>query len=130
MRPDRVMTQRCSLHARFLDETTEERDDYGNPVPTVVDIPDVPCFMWQAQNVALRGEGSGLAEIQEESFRVILPATIYGRVAGSTVEIQPDGVDAMTVDGLRYEMHGPPWRVFNPRLRRSTHVEATVRRAA
>lgn len=130
MRPDRVMTQRCTLTLRLVDEDTEERDDQGNPVPEIVTVPDVPCYMEQLRNVTLGGETAGLDQIQEETYLVLLPAVIVRTVDDGEVEVKPDGIDAIEVDGIPYELHGTPSRVYNPRRRRVTHVEATARRAA
>lgn len=129
MNPARLMTQRCTLHVTELTEDGP-RDDYGNVVPVSFDVPDVKCLLQQTQNVSQRGEsGAGLAEVQTESFRVLLPARIVRLVEDVEVEVKPDGIDSITVDGDDYELSGPPWRVHNPRLRRVTHVEATVKRA-
>lgn len=38
--------------------------------------------------------------------------------------------DAITVDGIEYEVIGDPWRARNPRTQTESHVQATVKRSS
>lgn len=106
-----LLTRTCTIeHVR----ATGTPDDYGTPTPEVT-TSDTHCEFQQRQ----RTEDQNLAEIGQETWLLVLPpdtdVTTYDRVV---------------VEGLRYEMVGPPWYVRHPRQEAMSHIEATVRRAA
>lgn len=91
---------------------TGAEDEYGNPTEQTTTTATT-CWLHQTQ----RSEGTVDANTQDETWQLYLPPTV-------TI----DGGDRITVQGVIYELIGPPWRAFNPRLETTTHIEATVRR--
>ena len=107
MDPTPLMTQPATL-AHAADGPP---DIYNDPTTTYTPQA-VRVWMHQTQ----RDEQTVRGQIESETWAVYLPPTITVGPA-----------DRLTVDGVTYELVGPPWRAFHPRLRRVTHIEATVR---
>jgi hypothetical protein len=87
-------------------------DDMGDPTEQTATV-EVRCWLHQEQ----RREETDNRAVHLEEWRLYLPPdtaiTATSRVA---------------VDGVPYELFGPPWPAHNPRLGRVTHIECTVRR--
>lgn len=111
MDPTRLMTQDATVTPRSVTTTDEYNDDVltdGTPYTTI-------CFLWQTQ----RSEDTGRDNIEAETFQASFPPTDD---LAATYKV--------TVDGVAYEIDGPPWAAFNPRLREVTHQEVTLRRVS
>lgn len=54
-------------------------------------------------------------DAQASDFLLILPA-------GTAI----DGGDKVTIEGVEYEVAGPPWAARNPRTQSASHVECRV----
>lgn len=111
MDPTHLMTQ-----SGTLERVTQSGppDEYGNPTDVVVSS-TVACLVQQT----VRDDETGLTNVESETGRLFLPV---GTVA--------DTNDRITIAGVTYQLAGPPWPVWNPRLQATSHIEATVRRAA
>lgn len=112
MNPARLMTRTVTIRHRAVD--VDELDDMGNPTTTETTF-DVPGDLQQTQ----RDEIDANADVQRSRWTLFLAPAAAGRV---------DGSDVAVVDGREYTLDGPPWEAWNPRLRKVTHLEATVRR--
>lgn len=90
-------------------------DEFGDPTAGTISTTVVLGYLFQRT----RGEDTAGRTIQTEELGLILPpeAVVSGN---STAE----------VDGIVYELDGPPWPAFNPRTAEVEHIEATVRRTA
>lgn len=93
--------------------TSGPPDPYGNPTE-VVTTTETPCFMSY-------GPGS---EQEAEAVQVTTPVLFV------PPDVALDGGDRVEVDGETFEVDGPPARHYNPRLKRVTHVQAQMKRAA
>lgn len=93
--------------------TVDGVDVYNDPTTVTADVETVGYL---DQRVRAEDESDG-SQIQEDQWRLMVPAD-------TTVS----GWDAVVVGDVVYEVHGPPWQVWNPRTRRVSHVEATLRR--
>jgi hypothetical protein len=71
------------------------------------------CWLWQTQ----RTEATDNEDTQFEQWSVAFEP-----------DTEIDGSARFTVDGVTYQLYGPPWTVLNPRTRRVSHLEATARR--
>lgn len=112
MDPTRLMTQQATI--THVADVATGADEYNNPTyPT--STATVRCWLHQTQ----RSERTAEADTQIETWRLYLPP-------GTSV----DGPDKVAVDGVTYELDGPPWPAFNPRLHRVTHIECTLRKVA
>lgn len=101
----RLINRPGVLTVRIHDGTP---DDYNNPTVTTTSR-QVLCWYEQAQ----RSERTGLADQQSETHRLFLRS-------GENLT----GWDKLTVDGLEFEVMGPPWKVINPRTQQASHIEA------
>lgn len=93
--------------------TAGDVDVYNDPTSTTADVQTVGYL---DQRLRSEDESDG-AQTQEDRWRLMVPAD-------TTVT----GWDAVVVADVVYEVFGPPWQVWNPRTRRVSHVEATLRR--
>lgn len=117
MDPTRLMTMPATITPRVADGRDELNDVVlaeGDPIV----LPGGPGNgVWIEQN--LRDETRDANNVRSESWRLFaLPSLVLD--AGAKVE----------VDGVEYEVDGPPWRATNPRLRTVSHIEATLRRVS
>lgn len=88
-------------------------DEYGNPTITTSTSSTV-CYLEQVS----RSEQTAGSDTQAESWSLFLPA-------GTAI----DGTDTVAVDGYgTFELDGPPWPVWNPRVGVAHHVECRARR--
>lgn len=105
------------LHLLTKTATIEHRSDgppdaYGTPTDAYTTI-DVLCEFQQRS----RNESVGMAEVGVEQWLLVLPPGT-----------QLTTFDRVTIDGLPYEVDGPPWAVRHPITGEPSHVEATVKR--
>lgn len=101
---DNLLTQTAVITRRTLDGGA---DRYGNPT-TGEATTIIACHLQQSQ----RSESGA---VQAARWNLWLPA--------STVVGAADGV---TVDGVAYELDGPPWLAVHPRTGEVSHIEATL----
>lgn len=83
-------------------------DDYNNPTETTV-ARSVLCWYEQAQ----AAEATANTNRQEETHRLFLRSCE-----------DMTGWDRLAVNGLEFEVIGPPWEAVNPRTRQVSHIEA------
>lgn len=88
-------------------------DSFGDATQTTTSQ-TFRCWMYQTG----RAEDTANADSQFETWSLMLEA------AAANV----NGWDRVTVNGIEYELAGPPWPALNPRTQLTTHVECTVRR--
>lgn len=111
MDPARLMTLPCTVTPMSVTST----DDRGDDVLTAGTPVDTTCWIEQTAS----SEQTAGTHTTDETMRLFLPpATVI------------DADDRVTVEGLTYELTGPPWLAFNPRSRTHTHLEAQIRRVA
>ena len=109
MNPQRLMTLPCTIdHVA----QTGAADVYGDPTETTTTTAST-CWIEQIR----RSDDTLLSSQQSEQWAG------YFRP-----DVVIDGSDRVTVDAATYQVMGPPWRAFNPRLKRVTHIEATLER--
>lgn len=89
-------------------------DDMGDPTD-VETTSTARCWLWQ--NTRHENTANQDSQFEEWSLALDSDATV-------------DGSSRVTVDGVTYQLYGPPWRAHNPRTGLFTHIEATVRRTA
>lgn len=106
-----LLTRPCTL---ILRTDSGERDRHNNPIRDEAEI-ETLCELQQRR----RDEPGDHGELSDTLWDLFLPA---GTIA--------ETIDAINVDGQRFEFVGDPWRVRNPRTKLVSHVEATVRRTA
>lgn len=98
-------------------EDTGMRDEFGDA--TEQTTPAGPFKCWLSQTA--RTEETANADTQAQTWDLYLEAAADGHV---------DGSSRGTVDGVTYELVGPPWPARNARTGRLEYVEATVRKVA
>lgn len=106
-----LMTQTATITTVSLSDTD---DRYGNPEEATT-TSTWPCLVTQLK----RNEEQVDEDVLVDTWRLFLPA-----------DAPLTGYDRVTVDSIEYEMLGPPWPVHSPRLRRTDHIEAQLKRAA
>lgn len=111
MNPVRLMTNTATITHVEVDE--DNPDEYNNPGEATTTTTAL-CELQQTR----RDETHDDSAVQGETWNLYLVPT-------ATI----DGGDRATVDGVTYEVLGPPWRARHPRTGVVTHIEATVRRA-
>ena len=90
-------------------------DEFGDPTEETSTISTLG-YAWQVS----RTDDTANTDLQTEEWRVALPADLAGTV---------DGGDRLSVEGIDFEIFGPPWPARNPRTNRVEHLEATLRRS-
>ena len=111
MDPTHLMTMACTITPMNVSGVDEYNDDVlgaGAPVSAT-------CYL----NQTSRDEQTAGDNTQQQTFAVYLPPTI-------TI----DANDRITVGADTFEVIGPPWKAYNPRDRRVTHIELTARKVA
>lgn len=109
------------MPATITPRVPDGRDEYGD----VIEGNGAPVVLnggrgdgvWIEQS--LRDESRDGNNVRSETWRLFAPPSV-ALDAGAKVE----------VDGVTYEVDGPPWRATNPRQRTVTHIEATLRRVS
>lgn len=87
-------------------------DPYGNPTEVVTTVVS-KCYVSFLPGSEVEGDA-----VQVQTPVLFLPP-----------DAAIDGGDRVSVDGVTYEVDGVPAVHFNPRLRRTTHVQANLKRA-
>ncbi len=90
------------------------RDAYNNPTTSTATSSTV-CYFEQK----LASEDTVARTTEDEEWIFVFPE-------GTAL----DATDRITVDGATYEVDGPPWPVWNPRLGVGSQVECRARRVA
>jgi hypothetical protein len=96
--------------AKLIRRTVSE--DEFDPAVTTTET-DVDCELQQRK----RKEQDEAGEVSDTEWLLLLPT-------GTAV----DTGDAIVVEGQKFEVVGDPWEARNPRTKRASHIEATVRR--
>jgi hypothetical protein len=109
MDPTRLMTQTCTI-THVAD--TGAADPYGDPAEMATTTTS-PCFLSFTPGT----------ENTDETVQIQTPTLFIPPGAAL------DGGDRVAVDGVTYQVDGVPAVHFNPRLRRTTHIQATLKRA-
>ena len=103
----RLLTRPCTLVRRV----PSDPDVYGDPTWSEAHT-DTLCYAEQS----VASEPSD-PHYQADEWRVLLDSTAV-----------VDGLDAVVIDGLRFEVIGPPWMAKDPRTNADHHVELRARR--
>ena len=74
-------------------------------------------YAWQTS----RDDRTANTDLQVEEWRAVLDRKLAGLV---------DGTDRLTIEGITFELDGPPWPAKNPRTGRLEFLEVTLRRTA
>lgn len=99
-----IINKPCEVKRRWRLNT---RDDYGNE-QEYTSVTETVCHFQQTSS-------SERSDVSETRFRVfLLPTT------------QLAAGDAIVVDDETYEVEGDPWKVWNPRLQETSHIEADM----
>jgi hypothetical protein len=116
--PTHLMTQAATLHYRTTTDASAV-DDYGNPQPTETTAATV-CHVQPLTAIdSASGETVGLSQIESDTRVFYMPP-----------DTNLDGLDAIDIDGVTFEVVGPPSRWFHPVLRVYLYAQAHGRRAA
>jgi hypothetical protein len=91
-------------------------DEFGDPTDSTSSATFLG-YLYQR----VRGEDTSGRVIQSEELGLVLVPEARDAINGNS---------RVTVDGVTYELDGPPWPAFNPRTGEVEHVEATLRRTA
>lgn len=94
--------------------TTGPVDAFGDPTEVVT---TVTFKAWLSQTS--RFDETANANSQIQKLAIYLDA--------SAADVQ--GFDRVTINGVVYELDGPPWPALNPRTRQITHVECSASRS-
>lgn len=113
MRPERLLSSSITVHRVTQDGPP---DEMGDPTEeTVSTTYDRAGSVWQVQ----RSDETGNTDVQVEEWRGVLRRDLAGTV---------DGGDRITVEGIEFQIEGPPWPARNPRTTRIEFLEVTLRR--
>lgn len=116
MDPTRLMTQAATITPRVVGD---EPDEYNDEV--LVDGTPIVLAGAAGNGVSLqqasRNEQTVGGVVTIETLTLFLPTTVAFTA-----------LDKIMINGQDYEADGPPAQQWNPRLKRYTHVEATVKR--
>lgn len=105
----RLMTKTATITRVTQDGAA---DGYGDPTEQTTTA-SAACWLHQTQ----RSEDTRDANRQAQTWDAYFaPGTVL------------DGSDRVTVDGIAYEVEGPPWKADNPRTGAEEFVAATLRR--
>jgi hypothetical protein len=97
----------------FIYRAEGPADGYGDP-GWLENPVDGVCYAEQA-----KATEPGDPHYQAEDWRIVVAP-----------EVTVDGLDAVEIDGLRFEIVGPPWRAVDPRSDTVHHVELAARRTS
>lgn len=120
MDPTRLFTLTATI--THVDPDAADPDEYGNPGVVETET-TTDCEIQQA----VRNEDTVDSGQQSEDW-VLFLAPIGEDEGGYLIEVELEGSDRVEVNGISYEVIGPPWQVRNPRTGVVTHIEARVRR--
>ena len=105
----RLLTRPCNIIRRV----PAAADAYGDPTWSETSTSAL-CYAEQ-----LTAFEPGDPHYQAEEWRIILDAAVV-----------LDGLDAIEVDSVRFEVVGPPWYATDPRTNVAHHVELRARRTS
>lgn len=107
-----LVNRTCTITRR---SPSAAKDTYGNAIPGTSTVTTV-C---EIQQQPRRADAETTDDLSDTLWLgIFLPGTAI------------DASDAVTVDGLKYEVSGAPWPARNPRTRAVSHIEANLRRVA
>jgi len=109
-----LCTNPCVIHK----VTLAPPDEYGDQQQTTTEI-EALCELQQARSSEARGQGL-VVVTQWNLYGFADPAT------GAYLEVNLTANDQITIDGTRYAVQGTPWRVRDPLLGITDHVEAVL----
>lgn len=113
MRPERLFPSAVTVHRVTQDGPP---DEMGDPTEEVVSTTYARAgSVWQVQ----RSDETANTDVQYEEWRGALRRDLEGLV---------DGTDRIEVEGVTFELEGPPWPARNPRTGRIELLEVTLRR--
>ena len=92
-------------------DTPTGEDEYGNPTYTPSQIQTKCYYEQQAHQEVMDPPG----EIEQQQVLFMVPA-----------DVPINGWSAVTIEGVSFDVKGPPWVVRNPRSNRVSHVEASL----
>lgn len=111
---DNLMTHPATIIRR---DRTGTLDDHGVPMVEAASGVTTVCYLDQAGVAgSQRVEENAGREYQELGYTGFFPATA-----------DLDGTDAVVVDGITYEVVGPPWYARDPLTDTVDHVELNLR---
>lgn len=97
---------------------TGDPDEMGDPTEETTSTTYRRAgYAWQTS----RDDRTINANTQVEEWRAVLHRRLLGLV---------DGTDRLEIEGIEFELDGPPWPARNPRTSRIEFLEVTLRRTA
>jgi len=113
MRPDRLFPSAITVHNVTQDGPP---DEMGDPTEETTDTTYARAgSVWQVQ----RSDETGNTDVQSEEWKGALRRDLAAVVSGG---------DRIEVEGMTFEVEGPPWPARNPRTGRIEFLELTLRR--
>lgn len=108
---NRLLTRPCTIVSR---RDSGERDEYNSPILTETRT-DTVCDIQQSRS----NEPPAQGELSVTGWKgFFLPTAVLG--TGDAVEVDADA----------YEVVGDPWNVWDPWRKRTSHLEASLKRVA
>lgn len=95
-----------------------ETDEYGREIQGE-EIIDTVCELQRVTRRVAEEEAGLYGDLSDTLWKAFFLPGLDLRTA-----------DTLIVDGQSYELVGDPWDARNPRTRRPSHIEVTVRRTA
>jgi hypothetical protein len=112
MRPERLFPSDVTVHRVTQDGPP---DEMGDPTEQTISTEHPRAgSVWQVQ----RSEETANTDVQLEQWRGVLRR-----------DLVVDGTDRIEVEGITFELDGPPWPARNPRTGRVEFLEVTLRRS-
>ncbi len=91
-------------------------DEMGDPTERITATSTFRGYAWQVA----RSDETVNTDIQDEEWRLVLDKRSTGKVAGA---------DRVRIEGIDFEVDGPPWPARNPRTSQIELVEVRIRRS-
>lgn len=120
MDPTRLFTRTATI--THVEPDDDNPDEYGNPGEATT-VTTAPCELQQVT----RSEDTVASAQQSEDWALFVDPMGEDE-GGYLIEVELEGSDRVEVDGITYEVVGPPWQARNPRTQVVTHIEARLRR--
>lgn len=115
MRTERLIRQ--DITVRRVTRTGAP-DEMGDPTEEVTEtVYPRAGYAWQTS----RDDRTSNQDLQVEEWRCVLHRRLEGLI---------DGTDRLVIEGIEFELDGPPWPARNPRTSRIEFLEATIRRTS
>lgn len=109
MNVDRLLVRTATITRVAMSGTA---DVFGDPTESTT-ATTASCYIEQKQ----AADTTAGQSVGSEEWLCVFPA-------GTAI----DQNDRVVVDGVTYQVYGPPWSVANPRLATAGQVEVTLRR--